>query len=653
MGKHFNIKINGLDVSYLYIRKNACTAWKNVFINESEHQYDELKYDNPMHFMGIHHSISNKKAQKSTYRIVVLREPLGRIVSAFLNQFVDRIERPTEFHEKVVKHLGKSLENVTFRDFVNCYLIDHDPTNVDSHFWNQKSYLEDVSYNKVILLQNLYIDTKKLFGKNFADNYFKKKVNATSNKKNYEVDACDLKAGEILSNFKKGMGWPSTISFLKDQEIYNTLTFYCKEDIQLYESKLKAKVAMVVWNDFQNDARVLKEASSLIKSGYAVTVHALYDKNLTKKNEVLQTGVKVNRVKKSLISKFIAKLRNRKTFKPNAHNKKNIHLTTNVNKNISLWAHLVRFSLSLVTHARLLIAVCKYKPDIIHAHDSNTLITSWLASKYTKAKLIYDAHEISTSREGYQKIRNYVGWIEKKLMPKAVATITTTDMRAKFFARAYGVARPTVLQNRPSYYALKPSTRIRDELSLDQDWPIIVYQGGLQSGRGLERLVQAAQKVSNAYIVLIGSGRLENELKGLANDLGVSQQVKFIPVVPLAELPEYTASADIGIQPILNTCLNHYSTDSNKLFEYVLAGLPVIATDFPEIRKIVNKYQVGILADESLDGLVLAINQLVQDSQLRKQYSANALKARKELTWESQEHALVDLYNDITVTNKT
>lgn len=232
-------------------------------------------------------------------------------------------------------------------------------------------------------------------------------------------------------------------------------------------------------------------------------------------------------------------------------------------------------------------------------------------------------------------------------MPKAVATITTTDMRAKFFARAYGIPRPTVLQNRPSFYNIKESNRIREELSLEHEWPIIVYQGGIQPGRGLERIIKVAQDIKNVYFVLIGSGRLVQPLQDMVAELGVTEQVKFIPVVPLAELPEYTASADIGIQPILNTCLNHYSTDSNKLFEYVLAGLPVIATDFPEIRKIVNQYRVGELADESHEGLVFAINKLLQDTQLREKYKVNALKARKELSWESQEKALVNLYQKI------
>lgn len=410
---------------------------------------------------------------------------------------------------------------------------------------------------------------------------------------------------------------------------------------------------MIVWNEFLTDARVLKEAETLVRDGHSVTVHAIHTPNKTKTNEVLVSGVKVTRVSRNAFWGIREKLgiKSGKSPNPVKTEKKFSSDSSEPRKPIkpkpSMLTKTLKPVVRALTHIGLGWALVKSKPDVIHAHDVNTLIVAWIASKIARVPLVYDAHEISTSREGYQNIRKYVGWIEKKLMPKAAATITTTDMRAKFFARAYGVARPTVLQNRPSFYELKPSTRIRDELSLDQDWPIIVYQGGIQSGRGLERLVKVAQEIKNVYFVLIGSGRLVQPMQAKVDEMGVSEQVKFIPVVPLAELPEYTASADIGIQPILNTCLNHYTTDSNKLFEYVLAGLPVIATDFPEIRKIVNSYGVGELADETHEGLVKAINKLIQNPQLREKYKANSIMARKELSWESQENALIDLYKNI------
>lgn len=393
---------------------------------------------------------------------------------------------------------------------------------------------------------------------------------------------------------------------------------------------MKARISMLVWNDFLNDARVLKEAETLQSEGYQVCVHALHTEGKTAKNEVLEKGISVKRESKSLTM-----------FDSFAISSSKLGI-------------FVRVIARSFTHVKHCIALVTNKPDVIHAHDINVLPTAWLASRICNVPLVYDAHEISTSREGYQSFRKVVGWIEKKLMPKAVATITTTDTRAKFFARAYSIKRPIVLQNRPRILVNKrqdnfDNKRLRNELGLTNlEWPIILYQGGLQQGRGLHKLVKCAELVPEAYFVFIGGGRLTHELTNLTHELGLTERVKFIPTVPLSDLPEYTACADIGVQPIENTCLNHYSTDSNKLFEYILAEIPVVATDFPEIRKIVNGYNIGeIVPDKNVEQLALTLNNLVNNCDLRNIYKKNAVLIANSVSWEEQEYKLVRIYEKI------
>ncbi|MNO79834.1 GDP-mannose-dependent alpha-(1-2)-phosphatidylinositol mannosyltransferase [compost metagenome] len=148
--------------------------------------------------------------------------------------------------------------------------------------------------------------------------------------------------------------------------------------------------------------------------------------------------------------------------------------------------------------------------------------------------------------------------------------------------------------------------------------------------------------------MLIGGGRLTQPLMQLTNELNLQHKVHFIPTVALAELPSYTASADIGVQPIENTCLNHYTTDSNKLFEYVIAGLPVVATDFPEIRKIVRGNDIGLLVPANNEpALSEAIKQLLTDTELRARFASNARSTARNLNWESQEKCLVELYERV------
>jgi glycosyltransferase involved in cell wall biosynthesis len=302
----------------------------------------------------------------------------------------------------------------------------------------------------------------------------------------------------------------------------------------------------------------------------------------------------------------------------------------------------------LWTHAALLWHLTRCRAHVVHAHDVNTLPTAWLASVFSGASLVYDAHEISTSREGYASFRKLVAMVEKALMPRANGTITTTVARAKFFSRAYGVERPVVLQNRPRRQQVLASRRIRDELRLVQPWPIIVYQGGVQQGRGLERLARVAADVSHAYFIFIGGGRLDTSLRSIVVKLQLEERVRFIPTVALAELPSYTVSADIGVQPIENTCLNHYTTDSNKLFEYVQAGLPVVASDLPEIRRVVREHDLGLLVPPGDSAaLSAALRELVADRSKRQYYAAQSRKASAALSWESQEHELLALYERV------
>lgn len=389
------------------------------------------------------------------------------------------------------------------------------------------------------------------------------------------------------------------------------------------------KVAMVVWNDFRNDARVLKEAESLQLSGYAVTVFALHIPGVTPQRERLKSGIEVVRV---ALNPFGA------CFRKWTGNAVKARRVKPQNK-------LVMIASRLWAHVELMWRMKQLKADVVHSHDVNTLPTAWIAAKLSGAKMIYDAHEISSSREGYSAFSKLVSWLEAGLMPRVQGAITTTEIRAKFFARMYGVKRPVVLQNRPRSQVLMTSNRLREELDLEEGRPIVVYQGGLQPGRGLEGLVRAAEKVSNAYFVFIGSGLLEVTLKDLAIDLGLRERVHFIPTVPLDQLPSYTASADVGVQPIENTCLNHYSTDSNKLFEYVQAGLPVVASDLPEIRRVVKEYNLGkLVSPGNAEELEFALIKMVEDAEIRRYYAENSSAASEKLTWEEQEHKLLDLY---------
>ncbi len=288
--------------------------------------------------------------------------------------------------------------------------------------------------------------------------------------------------------------------------------------------------------------------------------------------------------------------------------------------------------------------------DVYQASDLQPLPVGWLVSLTRKKPLIYEAREISSDREAFQRFSRLVFLVERFFARRAVGFFTTTRSRAEHFTEHYKLREVGVVQNRPPYSAAVDTGVLRRRLGLDECVVICLYQGGLQQGRGLKEVLHAAVEVPEAHFVFLGAGALEEDLKRTADDLGVSERTHFLAPVPFSELPEWTASADIGLQLIQNTCLNHYTTDSNKLFEYAMAGLPVIASDFPEIRAVLDEWGFGKLIDPAdHDAVVASLRELITNSARRKELAARAKQAAKHLDWKSQVPDLLAVYEKALV----
>lgn len=286
--------------------------------------------------------------------------------------------------------------------------------------------------------------------------------------------------------------------------------------------------------------------------------------------------------------------------------------------------------------------------DVYHSSDLQPLPVTWCVAKLRRKPLVYEAREISSDREAYQRFRAAVMFVEGRLSRGAAGFITTTDMRADHFRSAYGVESVVVVQNRPIYQAASASDLLRQRLSLADDDVICLYQGGLQQGRGLEELIDAVREVPGMHLVLLGRGNLEAQLRAQIRAADLTDRVHLLPAVPWQELPAWTSSADVGVQLLQNTCLNHYSTDSNKLFEYGLAGLAVLASDFPEIRRVLDEWQFGLLVDPAdREAVVGALTRITADPALRETLAGNAIKAGRALSWETQVPALLKLYRQL------
>lgn len=375
-------------------------------------------------------------------------------------------------------------------------------------------------------------------------------------------------------------------------------------------------VLLVVDNNLTHDARVRREADTLAGNGYKVRVVArtFRDKRVSRLGNLLVIGG----VAPSPYSRFFT-----------------------VRVILALWRKF-KLQLSAIRLARRL------KPDVVQAHDIDVLPGAWLAARLLGCPIIYDIHELHPAREEFGWLQRPLAWIERYLVHRVDAAMAPTDMRSDWLRDFYGIQRPVVIPNRPPYVKIQRGKRLRDELSIPDGNTIFLYQGVVNEGRGLHNAVRAINAVDNSTLVILGSGRLVDSLTRLADEIDVRSKVRFHPAVPLEELPEFTASADIGLQLLRNTSINHYTTDSNKLYEYIMAGLPVIASDFPEIRKIVESCDVGKLVDpEDVGAISSAMNAMSSDKSFLEKMRANAMKSGEAISWEKVEHRLLDLYKSV------
>jgi len=182
-------------------------------------------------------------------------------------------------------------------------------------------------------------------------------------------------------------------------------------------------------------------------------------------------------------------------------------------------------------------------------------------------------------------------------------------------------------------------------LQIEQDEPILLYQGGIQTGRGLEKIVEAVPMMERGTVVFIGDGRLKPELVNMVAERNLEHRIKFIPKVPVDELLHYTKHAYLGFQVLNNVCFNHYSASSNKLFEYMMSGVPVIACSFPEIQKVVEEEKIGVCVDSHEPASIAqGVNYLLNHPEVRERMSVNCLHARNKYNWKKEKEVFIEIY---------
>lgn len=421
---------------------------------------------------------------------------------------------------------------------------------------------------------------------------------------------------------------------------------------------------MFVWNHFTNDARVLRECTTLSENGYDVELICIDDPNdpTIPAYEEINEHFRVYRMKRYPTTLVWLQTLYRYMIK---HKWLFIPL-------VAIWGvllYMLPFLIIPLTILLILLLKTKMrviwirgtlilrmiikgyfgKYDMYHSNDLNTMPQGYICAKWRwkRKPLIYDSHEVQTSRTGYDS--PWYKRFEQFFIKRMDSMIVENDTRAAYNEKLYGFY-PYVLHNYPSLelQQVEEKVNLHHILDLPSNEKILLYQGGIQEGRGLEKLIDAFPKFKEGSLVFIGDGKIKPKLQEMVQQRGLEKKILFIPKVPVRDLPKYTKNAYLGFQVLNNINFNHWSASSNKLFEYMMNEVPVVACHFPEIKKVVEESEIGVVIDPHIpDEIAKGVNDLLDNPEKRDFFSANCKKARKKYNWEIEQKNLLEVYQNL------
>lgn len=299
---------------------------------------------------------------------------------------------------------------------------------------------------------------------------------------------------------------------------------------------------------------------------------------------------------------------------------------------------------------RLFLFLLLHRADLLVSNDLDTLLANYLAKKCKhKCRLVYDSHELFTEvpelidRPKIQKI-----WkrIEAWIFPKLETVYTVNESIAAIYSKEYNKDISVVRNVSPSW---KPENiRSKQELGLPENTPLIIMQGaGINVERGGEEAVEAMAQI-DAVLMVVGDGDVVPQLKERVKELQLEKKVLFFGKRPFNEMMNFTYHADIGLTLDKPRSLNYKYSLPNKVFDYLHAGISIVATDIVEVKRIVEKYHVGVIVEPfTVETLQKAINTLLADKERLQLYKNNTIEASQKENWEKEKEVLKQIYPKI------
>ena len=289
-------------------------------------------------------------------------------------------------------------------------------------------------------------------------------------------------------------------------------------------------------------------------------------------------------------------------------------------------------------NVRLFWFLLHSRMNAVCAIDLDTILPCLAISLIKKTKRIYDAHEYFTELKEVRTrpvIKKIWLAIERLCVPRFPFGYTVSNGLADAFYTKYQ-CKYEVIRNLP--------VLMDNDISTNKE-KLLIYQGAVNEARGFEQLIPAMQHIPYR-LMICGDGNFMSQLKALIARYNVADKIMLTGMLLPEELRKLAKNATLGIALAEKEGLNQYRALPNKFFEYMHAGLPQVAMDFPEYQLINNQYKVAVLIPSlEIPMIIKVINETMENEELMNMMKLNCSKARNIFCWQQEEEKLLQFYS--------
>lgn len=400
-------------------------------------------------------------------------------------------------------------------------------------------------------------------------------------------------------------------------------------------------IVMITPDAYMIDRRILLEAKTLVKAGHKVTLLAGFE--CPKEETYIEDGIEIYRYQydwdDERLKKIRAKLPNNDKIKMVA------------NRTFMFFAKKIfninPFEMFMISKLE------SFDADVIHVHDLPCLKVGYYVAKSKNIPLVYDAHELYYAQEVLgPKLQKFYYNFEKRYIKYPNELITVNPFIAKLMSERYKIKEPNVIMNcteKPMNFNPDNKYLLRNKANIPEEYKIVLYQGWISPERNIETLIKGVKYFpKNVCLAIIGYGEYEKILKDLAKEEDVEDRVFFLGQIPSDEMLNYSVGADIGVIPYKPIDDNHLYCSPNKLFEYILAGVPIVSNKLPFFQLIQNRYDCINTTDmESPKEFGSKISELLSNEEKLGKLKENCRKAAEELNWDEEGKKLLKIYGNL------